>query len=67
MRFAVKTTHWYAMETTATEFKPQKKEKIEAVAWMKWEKAKKQLGYDSLRQHIMAIDPEALGLAPIES
>ncbi|MCH7639628.1 MAG: NUDIX hydrolase [Bacteroidetes bacterium] len=66
MRFAVKTTHWYAMETTQTEFTPQKKEGIEAVEWMSWKKAKKRLGYDSLRRHIAAIDPDALGLAPIE-
>ncbi len=62
-RFAVKTTHWYAMETTETEFIPQKKEGIEAVDWMSWKKAKKQLGYESLRRHMAAIDPEALGLA----
>ena len=67
MRFAVKTTHWYAMETTQNEFAPQKKEGIEAVGWMSWKKAKKQLGYESLRQHIAAIDPEALGLAPVET
>ena len=67
MRFAVKTTHWYAMETTQNEFAPQKKEGIEAVGWMSWKKAKKQHGYESLRQHIAAIDPEALGLAPVET
>ncbi|MDX1439271.1 MAG: NUDIX hydrolase [Rubricoccaceae bacterium] len=62
-RYAVKTTHWYAMETHKRDFTPQKKEKIEAVAWMSWKKAKKRLGYNSLRQHISALDPEALGLA----
>lgn len=65
-RFAVKTTHWYAMETDLREFKPQKAEGIEAVAWMKWKQAKTQLGYESLRRHIAALDPEALGLAPSE-
>jgi len=67
MRFAVKTTHWYAMETTQNEFTPQKKEGIEAVGWMSWKKAQKRLGYDSLRLHMAAIDPDALGLAPIET
>lgn len=63
--YAVKTTHWYAMETTETEFAPQKKEGIEAVEWMSWKKARKQLGYESLRRHIAAIDPEVLGLAAL--
>ncbi len=62
-RYAVKTTHWYAMETTQTEFLPQKNEGIEVVDWMSWKKARKQLGYESLRRHIAAIDPDALGLA----
>lgn len=66
-RFAVKTTHWFAMETDQREFKPQKSESIEAVAWMSWKKAKKQLGYESLRRHIAALDPEAFGLVPSES
>lgn len=65
-RFAVKTTHWYAMETTAKDFTPQKKEKIKAVEWMKWNKAKKKLGYASLRRHMEAIDPDALGLVPVD-
>ena len=62
-RFAVKTTHWYAMTTDVREFKPQKAEGIEAVTWMKWKEAKAQLGYESLRRHMAALDPEALGLA----
>src|SRR5690606_35062009 len=61
-RFAVKTTHWYAMETPVRTFKPQKAEGIEAVAWMKWKQAKKQLGYESLRRHLIALDTELLGL-----
>ena len=61
-RFAVKTTHWYAMTTPVREFKPQKSEGIEAVAWMTWKKAKKRLGYESLRRHLAALDPSTLGL-----
>ena len=63
-RFAVKTTHWFVMETDVRDFTPQKKEGIEAVAWMKWKKATRELGYESLRRHIAALDPEALGLVP---
>ena len=66
-RYAVKTTHWYAMETSVREFKPQAAEGIEAVAWMKWKKARTQLGYESLRTHIAALDPDALGLVPVSS
>ncbi len=66
-RFAVKTTHWYAMETTQKKFTPQASEGIKAVTWMSWKKAKVELGYESLRRHMAAIDPEALGLAPVES
>jgi 8-oxo-dGTP pyrophosphatase MutT (NUDIX family) len=63
-RYAVKTTHWYAMATPLKDFKPQKAEDIEAVAWMTWKKAAKRLGYESLRRHLAALDPETLGLPP---
>jgi 8-oxo-dGTP pyrophosphatase MutT (NUDIX family) len=63
-RYAVKTTHWYAMTTPLKDFRPQKAEGIEAVAWMTWKKAQKRLGYESLRRHLAALDPEALGLPP---
>jgi 8-oxo-dGTP pyrophosphatase MutT (NUDIX family) len=63
-RYAVKTTHWYTMATPLKDFKPQKAEGIEAVAWMQWRKAQKRLGYESLRRHLAAIDPETLGLPP---
>jgi 8-oxo-dGTP pyrophosphatase MutT (NUDIX family) len=63
-QYAVKTTHWYAMTTPLKDFKPQKAESIEAVAWMRWEKAEERLGYESLRRHLAALDPELLGLPP---
>ena len=66
-RYAVKTTHWYAMTTPVRDFKPQKAEGIEAVAWMKWKKAQEKLGYESLRRHLGALDPETLGLPPAEA
>jgi 8-oxo-dGTP pyrophosphatase MutT (NUDIX family) len=61
-RYAVKTTHWYVMTTPLRTFKPQKAEAIEAVAWMQWKKAQERLGYESLRRHLAALDPELLGL-----
>ncbi len=61
--YAVKTTHWFAMTTTATKFKPQKSEDIEKVKWMPWEKACRKLGFGTLREHASALDLEALLLA----
>ena len=61
-RFAVKTTHWYSMQTDMRKFTPQANEGIEAVKWMKWHKAKKRLGYDSLRRHLAALPPDQLGI-----
>ena len=60
--YAVKTTYWYAMTTTAEAFEPEKREGIEAVAWAAWEQAGRQLGYESLQRHHAAIDPTALGI-----
>ena len=60
--YAVKTTHWYAMTTTAGTFEPEEREGIEAVAWVPWHQAGRQLGYESLRRHHAAIDPDALGI-----
>ena len=50
--YRVKTTHWYEMRTTEKEFTPQSSEGIEDVAWFKWKKAEKIIGYESLR-HFM--------------
>ncbi|MEM1115432.1 MAG: NUDIX domain-containing protein [Bacteroidota bacterium] len=60
--YAVKTTHWYAMSTTASAFEPEAREGIEAVAWVPWAEAGARLGFDSLRAHHAALDPEALGV-----
>lgn len=60
--YAVKTTYWYAMTTTATRFKPEKREGIEAVDWAPWEEAGERVGFDTLRVHLASLDPDALGV-----
>ena len=60
--YAVKTTRWFAMTTTATTFKPETREGIEAVDWVPWADAPDRLGFVTLREHMAGIDPEALGV-----
>ena len=60
--YAVKETYWYAMTTTATAFEPETREGIDAVAYHPWRTALDRLGYDSLREHLAALDPDALGV-----
>lgn len=60
--YAVKTTRWYAMTTTASTFKPEKREGIEAVAWAPWAEAGERLGFETLREHLSGLDPDALGV-----
>ncbi len=60
--FAVKTTRWYAMTTTAEAFEPEDGEGIEAVAWVGWREAVLRLGFESLRAHHAATDPAAIPL-----
>jgi len=47
--YAVKTTHWFAMATTAEAFEAQDDEGIEAVAWIPLADAAERVGYASLR------------------
>lgn len=58
--FAIKTTHWFAMATDAEAFVPQAEEDIEAVAWVPWGEAEGRLGFESLRQHVLSVEPDAL-------
>ncbi len=58
--YAVKTTYWFAMTTTAERFKPEKREGIEAVAFVPWAEALERVGFETLRDHLAALDPEAL-------
>ncbi|PAP76071.1 NUDIX hydrolase [Rubrivirga marina] len=58
--YAVKTTHWFGMTTTAERFEPETKEGIEAVAWVPWAEARDRVGFDTLRALMDRIDPKAL-------
>lgn len=60
--FAVKTTHWYAMTTTAEAFEPEDGEGIEAVAWVPWAEAGRRFGFETLRAHHAGVDPGAIPL-----
>ena len=60
--YAVKTTRWYGMTTTASGFEPETREGIEAVAWAPWAEAGDRLGFDTLREFLAGVDPEALGV-----
>lgn len=60
--YAVKTTHWYAMTTTAKTFQPEEREGIEAAVWVPWAEAGGRLGFETLREHWASLDPDALGV-----
>ena len=60
--YAVKTTHWYAMTTTAESFEPETREGIEAVEWAGWDDARDRLGFETLSAHLSAVDTDALGV-----
>ncbi|WP_420456231.1 NUDIX hydrolase [Rubrivirga sp.] len=61
--YAVKTTRWYAMTTTAQAFEPEEREGIEAVAWVPWADARARVGFDTLRTLLDRVDPGALDTA----
>jgi ADP-ribose pyrophosphatase YjhB (NUDIX family) len=61
-RYHVKTTYWYAMQTSATSFTPQREEQIKRVVYMRWSKAKMNLGYDTLRDHMEEIETQVWNL-----
>lgn len=60
--YAVKTTHWFAMTTSASAFIPQTDEDIEAVEWVLWNEAGRRLGYENLRRLHAALEPRDLGV-----
>ena len=53
-RFDVKTTFWYLMTTTATEFTPQAEEDIEALQWIPVAALPEKLGFETLADHARA-------------
>lgn len=50
-RYAVKTTHWFLMETPEADLTPERAEGIEKATWVPWEEAGARLGYETLRRH----------------
>ena len=52
-RFRIKTTYWYLMRTPETRFVPQTEEDIEKVVWMPYARAVSELGFDTLRDHLL--------------
>jgi 8-oxo-dGTP pyrophosphatase MutT (NUDIX family) len=60
-QYAVKTTHWFLMETSSTTFEPQEDEEIEDVRWFSWEAAQAMIGYETLRDHMRLIQTLVFG------
>lgn len=56
-RYAVKTTHWFRMETDQTAFTPQAEEDIERVEWAPLSEAAARLGFATLRAHARLVAP----------
>lgn len=50
--YAVKTTHWYLMQTSERSFEPERREGIERAAWARWRVARRHIGYTSLACHM---------------
>ena len=57
-RYAVKTTHWFLMRTPERSYSPQSEEDIERAAWARWETAREQVGYDTLRRLLDRCEPD---------
>jgi ADP-ribose pyrophosphatase YjhB (NUDIX family) len=51
LRYAVKTTHWFLMETPEADLTPEWSEGIEEAAWVPWGEVRERLGYETLRRH----------------
>ncbi len=47
--FMLKTTHWFLMRTTSSDFRPQTDEGIDQVEWVAWSEAQERVGFDTLR------------------
>jgi 8-oxo-dGTP pyrophosphatase MutT (NUDIX family) len=61
--YVVKETHWFLMQTPARTFTPERREGIRRVAWARWTTARRHVGYDTLRRHMRAIEPQARRIA----
>lgn len=54
--YAVKTTHWYLMQTPERSFEPERREGIRRVAAGRWGVARRHIGYDTLRRHMDRVE-----------
>jgi len=54
--YAVKTTHWYLMQTPERSFAPDQREGIRRVAWGRWPVVRRHLGYATLRRHMDRVE-----------
>lgn len=59
--YAVKTTHWFWMQTNQQEFTPEREEDIDEVAWVTWSEARERLGYATLRRHMEEAEEIVMG------
>lgn len=54
--YAVKTTHWFLMQTPERTFEPERGEGIRRVAPARWAVARRHAGYETLRRHMEQIE-----------
>ncbi len=64
--YAVKTTHWYLMQTPERTFRPERREGIRRVTWARWSVARRHIGYDTLHQHMDQVEPYVRGVVAEE-
>ena len=65
-RYAVKTTHWFLMETPEADLTPQCAEGIEKAVWAPWAEARPRLGYETLRRHHARAGSQARALLKVK-
>ena len=56
--YAVKTTHWFLMQTPERTFTPERGEGIRRVAPARWGVAERHVGYDTLRRHMGRVEAD---------
>jgi 8-oxo-dGTP pyrophosphatase MutT (NUDIX family) len=56
--YAVKTTHWFLMQTPERTFAPERGEGIRRVAPARWAVAERHVGYDTLRRHMGRVEAD---------